>query len=527
MGNYSFEKNFLLAEDYYITHGHLNVPLKYETENGVKLGVWLRNLRWRYDTDKLDKTRIERLEKIGMQWTNVFNDNWEKNYNCAKIYYEENGHLNIPFHYKTSDGIALGLWIRRHRQDEKTQKTKIKLTKERKEKLDNIGMIWTTEEPWDKRYNLVKKYYEEHGDYNIPSDYTAEGIRLGQWFSMQKKNYSGQGGNKELTAEQIKKLDLLGINIESPEDLLFNEYFAAAESFFNENGHLDVPKKYIVNNGNELTLRSWLGMQRKLRRANKLSDDKIEKLTAMGMQWESVDLWELNFSALKKYIESNKSYNIPVSCVTDDGVDMGNWLAFQRRKYNDPEKYGKLSKVKVKRLEDLGISLAAVDAWSQNFRKVENYYRLNGNIDIPNPFITDDGCDLGYWFYCQISAYREGRLSKDKVAKFESLNINWLNAQERRWENNYEKLTAYKQKYGTLIMNVTYRDEDGFALGKWVRDQRMKKAEGKLTSEQIQKLDELGFDWNKQLKNNSIKSQNPYIERRNDDIYTNRSVVRL
>lgn len=299
----------------------------------------------------------------------------------------------------------------------------------------------------------------------------------------------------------------------------------AAESFFNENGNLNVPNKYIGANGKSLD--RWLGKQRKLRKENKLTDDKLEKLKAIGMRWESINLWELNFSALENHIQSSKNNNIPVSCVTVGGVAIGKWLAEQRKKYNKPDIYGQLSEIKVKRLEDLGISLSTIDNWNQNFRKAELYYNLNGNIDIPNPFIIYDGYDLGYWLYCQRLAYREGKLSKEQIVKLESINIDWLNAEERRWENNYEKLIAYKRKYSTLTMNVTYRDEDGFGLGKWVSEQRMKKVKGKLNDKQIQKLDELGFDWNKTLQSDSIKSQKPYTEQQNDDIYTNGSAVRL
>lgn len=42
-------------------------------------------------------------------------EQWLKNYNYAKEYFEENGNLNINAKYITKDGIKLGSWIRTQR----------------------------------------------------------------------------------------------------------------------------------------------------------------------------------------------------------------------------------------------------------------------------------------------------------------------------------------------------------------------------------------------------------------------------
>ncbi|MEY9932608.1 superfamily II DNA or RNA helicase [Catenulispora sp. GP43] len=49
-------------------HGHLQVPVQYETEDGTKLGLWLHNLRRRYRTGTLDPERIATLEALDIQW---------------------------------------------------------------------------------------------------------------------------------------------------------------------------------------------------------------------------------------------------------------------------------------------------------------------------------------------------------------------------------------------------------------------------------------------------------------------------
>ncbi|MBQ6282622.1 MAG: helicase associated domain-containing protein [Bacilli bacterium] len=59
-------------------------------------------------------------------------------YKLAEQYYKEKGNLLIPFRYTTIDKIQLGRWIGTQRGTYK----KNKLSKEKIELLENIGMDW-------------------------------------------------------------------------------------------------------------------------------------------------------------------------------------------------------------------------------------------------------------------------------------------------------------------------------------------------------------------------------------------------
>ena len=92
---------------------------------------------------------------------------WELNYSLAKIYFEKNGNLEIPSKFKTlngtdedENGYNLGVWLVRQRQMYK----KGKLSPERKELLNQIGMIWEIRKRKDKKQELCNEYlipYEE------------------------------------------------------------------------------------------------------------------------------------------------------------------------------------------------------------------------------------------------------------------------------------------------------------------------------------------------------------------------------
>lgn len=62
---------YALARQYYISHGNLNIPYNYCTEDGEKLGQWLGIQRQCYRGSRqqpLAKERYKALSEIGMNW---------------------------------------------------------------------------------------------------------------------------------------------------------------------------------------------------------------------------------------------------------------------------------------------------------------------------------------------------------------------------------------------------------------------------------------------------------------------------
>lgn len=65
-------------------------------------------------TERCQSEKVERLESIGILWEQSnFDFKWNEAYEAAKLYFEENGSLNVPIGYTTPDGIALGKWVAR------------------------------------------------------------------------------------------------------------------------------------------------------------------------------------------------------------------------------------------------------------------------------------------------------------------------------------------------------------------------------------------------------------------------------
>ena len=137
-----FEKNFAAALAWYRRHGDLDVPTSYADENGVRLGSWIANLRQRKRMGKLGLSpeQTARLDAIGMIWASKNDVLWEKGYEHARSYYNLHQNLRVENSYYSPDGYRLGGWI-----SDQREKYRLGVMKpERKQKLDAIGMIWTT-----------------------------------------------------------------------------------------------------------------------------------------------------------------------------------------------------------------------------------------------------------------------------------------------------------------------------------------------------------------------------------------------
>ena len=143
-----WEKGYAEATAYYAANGNLEVPSKYVTPSGVALGSWISTQRRLYQEQKLSADKIDRLEKIAMDWTDSHDRSWQKYYTAAVQYRQAHGNLDIPASYVTADGITLGKWFTRLRHIyEKSGTGTRALSAARKAMLDNLGMQWPSNPP--------------------------------------------------------------------------------------------------------------------------------------------------------------------------------------------------------------------------------------------------------------------------------------------------------------------------------------------------------------------------------------------
>lgn len=291
VSDYIFEKNYACCLEYYQEHGNLDIPLKYVAKDGTRLGTWVNGIRCAARNPSscrgtpLTDSQKSRLDEIGFVWEPKKNILWKQYFEALVNYKKKYGNLDVPAAFTTEDGIPLGRWIRRQKNGADT------MSGEKRKLLSDLGLVWDAPDPWEEKFQLVKQYYDEHGDTNILGNYVADGVWIGRWLSeqvarMNKKPTGRSKSVKLLTDSQIGKLHVLGIRENtSHNDLAWEEQYEAAKAFYAENGHLHIPKVYIGVNGKGVG--RWLQTQRRNRRENRLSEAQIRLLDQIGMEWVS------------------------------------------------------------------------------------------------------------------------------------------------------------------------------------------------------------------------------------------------
>ena len=280
VADHSWQQYYGACVTYFHSHGNLDIPAKYVTMDGLRLGTWIQVIRHAYSNEnsnyRLSPEQTDALDELGMIWDKRSDRLWEVGYTEALKYRRTYGNLNVAATYKSKTGYPLGKWIYRQRNSNG-------LSERRRMLLDNIGMIWEKKDSWETRYSLAKAYYDTHGNLNVPGKYIANGVWLGKWLNEQKQIYQGKRKGNQLTTDQIERLNQIGMSWECRHTTIWEERYESAKQFFETHGNLFVPENYIGTDGRNLNL--WLIAQRKYRARGKLKQEQIERLSAIGMVW--------------------------------------------------------------------------------------------------------------------------------------------------------------------------------------------------------------------------------------------------
>ena len=364
-----WEQNYAAATQYYLEHGDLEVPIKYETPSGFGLGVWLGAQRAAHKAGELPQEQVERLDALGMDWTNRNDRKWMSLYDVAAAYYHEHGNLNVPSEYVTPDGVLLGKWVARQRYAYlNPDRSSARVTPERKALLDKLGMVWEKYDPWQERYDLALAYKTEHGDLEIPSVYkTADGVWLGSWVSRQRQVLNS--GSSALSSERRKLLRILFKGERRPSD-------PAAD-------HGTV------------------------REAN----------------------WERNFRSAARYARKYKHLLVPASYVDSDGVRLGVWISNLRAaRKNRPDSY-QVTPAHIKKLNSIGMVWDARDAkWGTAYQQAKAYYKAHGNLHAAANYKSDEtGFCLGDWLrrMREWDTTHDPKLTPERRAMLDKIGMEW------------------------------------------------------------------------------------------------------
>lgn len=499
------------AADAAVKEGTLELPRSYTIHSGVPVGKWLelqRQVQAGQRPGRLTAEQAAKLEKLGIRWNHRLEAAWEKGFASAQKYRTEHGDLLVPVRYRDKNDFALGEWIVYNRQ----RYLGGNLTQNRIERLEAIGMVWSTSNDlWEQNYAAATQYYLEHGDLEVPIKYeTPSGFGLGVWLGAQRAAHKAG----ELPQEQVERLDALGMDWTNRNDRKWMSLYDVAAAYYHEHGNLNVPSEYVTPDG--VLLGKWVARQRYAylnpdRSSARVTPERKALLDKLGMVWEKYDPWQERYDLALAYKTEHGDLEIPSVYKTADGVWLGSWVNRQRQALNSGS--SALSSERRKLLRTLfkgerRPSDPAADHgtvreanWERNFRSAARYARKHKHLLIPASYVDSDGVRLGVWI-SNLRAARKNRpdsyqVTPAHIKKLNSIGMVW-DARDAKWGTAYQQAKAYYKAHGNLHAAANYKsDETGFCLGDWLRRMREWDTthDPKLTPERRAMLDKIGMEW--------------------------------
>jgi superfamily II DNA or RNA helicase len=392
-------------------------------------------------------------------------------------------------------------------------------------------------ETWDQRYGQLQTYRESKGHCSVPKTFDR---RLAVWIvdqrQLRKKGI--------LSKERIHRLDALGF-VWDENEAAWDAMYAELQSFKAKHGHCDVPKR-----GSDSKLGQWVSNQRATSKRGRMSAVRIDRLSALGFIWESIEAaWESKYKELKEFHtrnghcsvskkfdrklaiwvvsqrqlrksgrlsqnriqrldsldfawdENEASWETMIEALRDfksreghcnvparypANRQLGKWLSRQRQFYRSR----KLSSDRSKILVDIGVEFDPIDKrWNRLFAELQRFHRLNGHSKVS----SSEDPELGIWVVRQRKLRKRGALPQDKVSRLNALNFAW-DTKEKSWEQQFAALLHFKKQYGHC--DVPSKSASHRALGTWLNNQRQLRRRGALASDRLARLEEVGVNWN-------------------------------
>lgn len=220
-------------------------------------------------------------------------------------------------------------------------------------------------------------------------------------------------------------------------------------------------------------------------------------------QVASIDKWDIMYNQARRYYE--RYGNLMVT--GEEYRELREWLYAMRKRI----KSGKLSPKKIKKLEEIGmIENIHVRKWQENYEKAKEYYEKYGKYYAKDKKIYR-------WVALQKDKYRDGKLSEEQIKllneigalkdrrtkKSEEKRLEGKRSEEKKSTEKWNLMTAqarkYCEQYGNLDVEEEEEDKENNGLYNWLIEMKLACEQGKLTSEKIKELRDIGigdFIWN-------------------------------
>ncbi len=271
------ERMIAALQDFKSKHGHCNVPRTWTVN--PELANWLQRQRRANMKGKLSMERIEQLQALGFTW-NPNTAAWEEKF-AALVDYKSK-HFDCNVSYGWPDNPALANWVRNQRAARKQER----LSPERIARLEVLGFAWNQSNTaqrisahrapaWDRMIAALREFKSKHGHCNVPRPW-PEMPQLANWVT-HLRSANRLGTLSSARREQLESLGFTWNTLIASWDRMF----AAIQDFKSKHGHCNVPRDWSV----KPQLANWVRNQRRARKLERLSPERIDRVEALGFIW--------------------------------------------------------------------------------------------------------------------------------------------------------------------------------------------------------------------------------------------------
>ncbi len=231
-------------------------------------------------------------------------------------------------------------------------------------------------------------------------------------------------------------------------------------------------------------LANWVHTVRKRRKLGNLSEAQVRRLDELGFTWSRASDWAKRLQELKAFKKKHGHCNVPYQSKTH--AALGHWVHNQRH----IRARGELSEERIRRLDELGLTWSFTGVWEKYLSELEAFKKQHGHCNVSSQSKTHAA--LARWVTAQRHHRKKGTLSEERVRRLDELGIAPSYA-ANLWEEHFSELEAFRREHGHCKISTASKTHA--ALGNWVRAQRERRKQGKLSEERIERLDRLGFVW--------------------------------
>ncbi len=311
-------------------HHHCNVS---ESLGDARLAHWVERQRRLERLGRLPADRRRKLARLGFRWRfDRQRRSFEERLAQLQQFRRRHGHASVPQRWPADP--SLPVWIQNRRRAYR----KGTLSSAHIARLEQVGVRFRARATvWDEMLQKLARFRKRFGHARVPITWKDD-RRLARWVVKQRSIFR-EGKLPEARHERLAALGFFeGLDADP-----WDARYEALRAYHREHGHT------LVTERDDGSLRLWVGTQRRLRRQGRLSPRKLERLDALGFDWDPHDrAWMAHLAQLRAYRTRHGGCNVPHSWGHDPAL--GFWVAQQRQRYRQ----GRLEPERIRALERLG-----------------------------------------------------------------------------------------------------------------------------------------------------------------------------